>query len=518
MVAYSPVKISLLTAIIVIILTKLPGWVKLIRRKGLKQIIIQKVSRFLLRFKYFKKQFQQKNDATKEELLKVMLAHREDPITALPASGIDTKTLFERLSKWAERDVEFQKGGRISGAIYHGGKNLQVIAAKAMKSFIISNPLHPEIFPAVRQMESEIVQITINLFNGGPNACGILTQGGTESLLLAMLAYREWGREQGITEPEILAPVSVHAAVDKAAHYFGMELVHVKLGPDFKVDINAVRKKISRNTVVIIGSAPCYAYGVIDNLEELGKLAIKHKKNFHIDGCLGGFLHPFMKDAGYNIPLCDFSVPGVTSISCDPHKYGYTPKGVSCLMFANQELRKYSYFVSPTWTGGIYATPTLSGSRTGCISVGAWTTLLSMGRASYIECAKSIMDAATYIKREIVKVPHIELMGDPLMSVVAFQSKTVNVWAIVSAMSRIGGWGLNAIQNPPGAHLCVTYANAPQAEKFIEDLRKAVEEVLKSPDVNAYHTCQLYGMVTSFPDKKIVGDIMSNYVDCLFTA
>jgi len=402
--------------------------------------------------------------------------------------------------------------------VYHGGKNLQLLAAEAMKSFTISNPLHPDIFPAVRQMESEIVQMTVNLFNGGQNACGILTQGGTESLLLAMLAYREWGRRRGITEPEIIAPVTVHAAVEKAAFYFGMELVHVRMGRDYKVDIREVRRNITSNTVVIIGSAPNYANGNIDDLQELGKLALRYKKNFHIDACLGGFLHPFLKEAGYEIPACDFSVPGVTSISCDPHKYGYTPKGVSCLMFANPELRKFSYFTSAGWTGGVYVTPTLSGSRTGCISVGAWATILSMGRSTYIECAKAIMDAASYIKREIVKIPHLELMGDPVMSIIGFTSKTINIWALISIMSKVGDWGLNATQNPPGAHFCVTYANASQAEQFIQDLYKAVGEVEKCTDMSAYQTCQLYGLIAEFPDKTIIGDILTNYADCLFTA
>lgn len=515
---YSPTKVSLLTALVVFMLLKLPRWVRIIRRQGLKTIVIQRVSRFLLRFQHFKKQFNKANSEAKESLQKSLLAHRENPTFNLPASGIESKLVLERLQKWAARDLEFQKGGRISGAVYHGGKDLQILANEAMKEFIVSNPLHPDIFPAVRQIESEIVQITINLFNGGPNACGVLTSGGTESILLAMLAYREWGRKNGIDEPEIVAATSVHAAIEKAAYYFGMNLVHVPLGPDFKIDLNALRKSISSNTVVVIGSAPNFAYGTIDNLAEMGKLALKHKINFHIDACLGGYLHPFIKDAGYEIPACDFSVPGVTSISCDPHKYGYTPKGVSVIMYADPDIRRLQYFASSEWTGGLYVTPTLAGSRSGAVAVGGWATLMNMGRDGYIECTKSIIDAARYIKREIVKVPTIELMGDPLMSVVAFQSKTVNIWAVVSAMSRIGGWGINAIQNPPGAHICVTYANAGQAEQFVEDLHKAVEEVKNVKDLKGYECCALYGMVTGMPDQKIVGEIITNYADCLFTA
>jgi len=250
----------------------------------------------------------------------------------------------------------------------------------------------------------------------------------------------------------------------------------------------------------------------------MGKLALKYKKNFHIDACLGSYLHPFMRDAGYEIPACDFSVPGVTSISCDPHKYGYTPKGISVIMYSSPELRRLQYFVTPNWTGGVYITPTLSGSRSGCLAVGAWATILNLGREGYIHCTKAIIDASRYIKREIPKVPHLELMGDPLMSVVAFTSKTLNIYAVITEMSKIGHWGLNGIQNPAGAHICVTYANSSQLDKFIEDLHKAVAEVEKNPDRSHDSTCQLYGMVSEVADKSLVGKVITNYADCLFTA
>ena len=517
MVAYSSIRLAALTALAVLVLQRIPRIYKLICRKGLKTVIIQRLSRFLLKFSYFRSQYEKKDQYVRESMQHQFLSTRVDPVHTLPEQGLND--IMKKLQHFAQRDLKLQFGGRISGGIYHGGEELNEIAIAAMRLFTYTNPLHPDLFPSVRQMESELVQVTVNLFHGNSNTCGVLTSGGTESLLLAVLAYREWGRAKGIDEPEIIVPDTIHAALDKASHYFGVVLIKVKVDTQTrKLNPNEVRRYINSSTVAIFGSAPNFPNGVIDPLELLGNLALLYGINFHVDACLGGYLIPFMEEAGFPIDICDFRLKGVTSISCDLHKYGYTPKGVSVLMYSSQELRRFQYFCAPEFTGGMYVTPNMSGSRPGVLSVGAWAVVMSMGRKGYVECTRTIMRAARYIKEEAAKIENIRVVADPIMSVVAFESDTLNVHAIGNTMSKIGGWGVSHLQNPNGFHIAVTYANARQAENFIEDLRKAVLEVELDPEAKHYETAALYGMVAETPDKTLVGDISKHFADCLFTA
>lgn len=517
MVHYSPLRVAALTAFVILVIQKIPKLYKLLKRKGLKTVLIQKISRFLLKFSYFRNQYIKKDQYVRESLQHLFLSTREDPILTLPLTG--RTDIMKRLEHFARRDLKLQSKGRMSGAIYHGGEELNEIAINAMKLYTFANPLHPDLFPSVRQMESEIVQVTINLFHGNSEACGVVTSGGTESLIMACLAYREWGRKRGIEEPEIIVADTVHAALDKAAFYLGMILVQVKVEKDTrKLNPKEVRKRINSNTVAIFGSAPNFPNGIIDPLEMLGNLALLYGINFHIDACLGGYLHPFMEEAGFPIDFCDFRLKGVTSISCDVHKYGYTPKGISVVMYSSFELRRLQYFTAAEWTGGLYVTPTMAGSRPGALSVAAWAVLMSMGRSGYVNCAREVMKASRYIKEEASKIEHIKIVGDPLMSVIAFESDSLNIHAIGNTMSKIGGWGISFLQNPNGIHFCVTYANAGQAENFVEDLRKAVVEVEIDPEAEHYETAALYGMVAETADKSLIGDISKHFADCLFTA
>jgi sphinganine-1-phosphate aldolase len=280
----------------------------------------------------------------------------------------------------------------VSGGIYGQEDEKIALASKAMRLYMTSNPLFADLFPGVRQMESEIVAMCVDLYKGGSSGVGSLTTGGTESILVAMYAYREWARKtKGITNPEIIAPYTVHAAFNKAAGYFDMPLILIPVDPvTFKVDMAAVEARITSRTAVIVGSAPCFPVGIVDDITSLGKLAIKHNIGLHVDACLGGFVLPFEKIANYDLPDIDFTVPGVTSVSCDVHKYGCTPKGISCLMWKSADWRKYQYFVAPEWSGGIYATPTMTGTKNGSISAAAWAVMNSYGRDGYTENAIKI--------------------------------------------------------------------------------------------------------------------------------
>jgi sphinganine-1-phosphate aldolase len=335
----------------------------------------------------------------------------------------------------------------------------------------------------------------VDLYKGGANGVGSLTTGGTESILVAMCGYREWARKtKGIRHPEIIIPVTAHAAFNKAAGYFGMPIITVPVDPKtFQVDIRAVEAAISGRTAVLVGSAPCFPTGTVDNITELGKLALKYNIGLHVDACLGGFVLPFVKMAGYEVPDVDFSVPGVTSISCDVHKYGCTPKGISTLMWKNTEMRRFQYFVTPEWTGGIYATPTITGSKNGSISAAAWAVMNCYGKDGYTENGRLIRVAVDTIKDGIRGIPELEVMGDPIINVIAFTSTKINIYKIYDRLTE-NGWHAVSLQNPSGIHLCVTSANCFRAAEYVKDIGQAVRDELANPTKIATGATALYGM------------------------
>ena len=276
---------------------------------------------------------------------------------------------------------------------------------EAYRKFALSNPLHPDIFPSVRKMESEIVSMVVNMHNGDRNCCGSVTSGGSESIIMALKTHRDWARDiKGINKPEMfvfltrIVPVSAHAAFDKGAHYFDIKIVHVPVLSGGEADINKMAAAITCNTIMLVGSTPSFPHGALDDIPALAKLAKKHKIGLHVDSCLGGFLVPFMQDAGYPLPFnVDFRIDGVTSISCDSHKYGFAPKGTSVVMYNSKQLRKYQYFQQMDWPGGVYGSPTMAGSRPGALSAGCWAAMLHFGHEGYVNATRSIIDCSRKI-------------------------------------------------------------------------------------------------------------------------
>lgn len=263
-------------------------------------------------------------------------------LISLPADGYAKEQLMTIIKRWHDEETSRWNRGQVSGGIYYGQEDFTNLLVDVYGLFALSNPLHPDVFPYVRKMECEIVQMTVNLFHGTDiGACGTMTGGGTESILMAMKSYRDRARaERGIEKPEIIAATTAHAAFDKAAHYFGMTLVHVPINLEtFQIDLSAVERAITSNTVVIVGSAPAFPHGLVDDIPALGAIAQKHNVGLHVDSCLGGFLLPFVEKLGYDVPTFDFRVQGVTSITADTHKYGYAPKGSSVVMYRSQEVR-----------------------------------------------------------------------------------------------------------------------------------------------------------------------------------
>ena len=239
-----------------------------------------------------------------------------------PQNGLDSSEIHAQIEKKKAGDAKWDTG-KMFGFIYHPGDEVGDTLKDVYLKYFYENGLNPSLFPSVRNMENEIVAMVSDLLHGDAQVVGNLTSGGTESILMVMKVARDKALSENpqIKDPETILPVSAHPAFDKAAHYLGIKTIHVATGKDYRVDIERVRNAISGNTILLVGSAPCFPYGVMDPIEELGKLAIEYTIPFHVDACLGGFMLPFIERLGYPIPPFDFRIPGVTSISADIHKY-----------------------------------------------------------------------------------------------------------------------------------------------------------------------------------------------------
>lgn len=464
-------------------------------------------------------------DISRKEIEKGMFEDAGDcitipPMKVLPSEGWSKEEVI-RVAKVVLGGGKYKwKEGKISGGAFSGTDEVFTeMLVKMYGIFSLANPLHADIFPGVRKMEAEIVRMTVDLFHGGDQHCGCVTSGGSESILMACKAARDWSRDRrGITRPEIVMCVTGHVAFDKAASMMGMKIRKVRANPQtLKVDLKAMRNAISSNTIMLVASAPQFPHGIIDDVEGVGQLGLRYGVPVHVDCCMGGFLMPFMEGAGYSLPPFDFRVPGVTSISADTHKYGNAPKGSSVIMYSNPDFRHYQYFVNPDWPGGIYASPTVPGSRPGGLVAVCWAALLYHGISGYTEAARKIVGTARAIKILLADVPEIRVMGDPLTSIVAFTSNDVDIDILtIGDLMTQHGWHLNFCQYPPGLHICLTTLQATNdfAERLISDLKKSIIKVKQQPEVAGVG--KVYGTAATIPDKSLVGEAAKIFLSCYY--
>jgi sphinganine-1-phosphate aldolase len=310
--------------------------------------------------------------------------------------------IMKVIKKGGEDARHCWKTNVISGCVYTNDEEHWKFINECMAPYVQTNALHMDEYKIVTQMEAEILRMGCNMYNGDANTCGVLTSGGTESILLAMLCYRQHGLSKGITKPNIVMSNAAHAAFDKACFLFQIEMRKIPVTSDFKLDFKAMKGMIDSNTVALVASCPEYPYGTYDPVPKIAALAQSLGIGCHSDCCLGSFVNPYVEEVGYKLPhVFDFRVPGVTSISADPHKYGMGPKGVSMLLFKNKEWRDLQFFCTARWNGGLYCTTTLAGSRPGNIIVGTWAVMMKIGREGYVKNAKFILDACVKLKKGI---------------------------------------------------------------------------------------------------------------------
>lgn len=434
----------------------------------------------------------------------------------IPENGLEHGEILDMLRGLESGEEPPWKKGYVSGAVYNGSERHITFTNEAYSIASQTNPLHPDVFPSALKIEQEIVSMTGRMLGGDAEVRGSVTSGGTESILLAMKTYRDWARAtKGIKNPEIVLPVSAHAAFDKACSYFGITPRLVPLDKNFQADVGKVRESVNENTIAIVGSAPCFPYGTIDPIGEMSGIARDLGIGFHVDACLGGFVLPWARKLGYKVPDFDFGLPGVTSMSVDTHKYGYAPKGTSVILYRNPELIHHQYYVTTAWPGGIYFSPTMAGSRSGGVVAAAWAVLLATGEKGYMENTRRIIETAARIKEGIAKIPELRLMGDSLW-VVAFASEKTNIYQVMETMAS-RGWALNGLHKPAGVHLAVTlrHTNDEVVNRFLSDLRESVRECMANPGQES-GMAPVYGMAGSLPEEA-VSEFLKSIVEWMYT-
>jgi len=414
--------------------------------------------------------------------------------------------------------------GKVWAYIYEKSHEHSDFVSKAHNLFIHTNALSPMAFKSLRRMENEIIAMCKPLFHAtteGMNVVGSVTSGGTESLLLMMKCYRDRARalKPHIIEPEVILCDTAHPAIYKAAHYFNMKLVFVPFDTiTMKMDMKATEKAITKNTILLIGSAPQYPHGIIDPITQLSDLALKYQLPLHVDSCIGGFVLPFVEMLGHKIETFDFRLKGVTSISADLHKYGYSPKGASVLLYRDPEIRKYQFYASTSWPGGFYISPTLMGSRGGGPIAAAWASLKAMGMKGFISTTKCVLDVRSYIQSEISKLDDIEILGDPLMSVIAFKSNSVNIFAVADKMEQ-KGWHIDRQRRPDSIHLTAMPQHAEVKEQFVTDFRESLEYVKQNAsEFQTTGTVAMYGMIAKVEkvDSDLLEDFLTAFMDQIY--
>lgn len=433
----------------------------------------------------------------------------------IPATGVNKEQLLQQMQELFNSNTD-PYGGRLFAYSYSAeNQEFKAFQEKAHNMFINTNGLNAMAFPSLRKFEVEVVAMTASLLHG-PQAVGTMTSGGTESILMAVKACRGWGRTRHITEPELILPASAHPAFYKACEYLSVKPIVIPLGPDFAVRTDLVEAAITRNTIAIVGSAPSYPQGVMDPIEELGQIALRHKLLFHVDACIGGWILPWLEQLGQPVPLWDFRCPGVSSISADVHKYGYASKGASTVLYADDALRREQFYAYAEWPGGLFVSPSMLGTRPGGVIAAAWASIVALGQDGYLNLARNSLETTQYFIQEINSIPGLYILGNPVGTLISFASKTENILAVADVMEQQYHWTMERQQNPSCIHCTVNPAHSKVRAAFVADLRAAVAHVAAHHELATQGSAAMYGMVANIPAPEFVEDFLITYCAKLY--
>lgn len=415
----------------------------------------------------------------------------------LPEDGTAKEVVLEELAAMSAAENPTWEGGQCSGTMYCGDHDHYDYLNEAFSHFSYVNSLQRDMCPSSTKFEAEVIAMTLDLLGAAAltetTPAGLVTSGGSGSIAHAVLAYREHHPTAG--RPNMIKPETAHPAFSKAGHLFGVEMRIAPVDPvTTLVDVDWVADHVDENTVALIGSACNYGYGTVDPITELGALALERGVGLHVDGCLGGFILPFGRELGYDIAPFDFTVPGVTSISADTHKYGYALKGTSVLCFADKALRNDQYFYLTDWSGGKYCSPGMDGSRSAGLLAATWAAMVHLGRSGYRRYAEQIFSTSATMQAAVRSHDSLRIMGQPSF-LFSFTSDEYDVY-LVNDFLRTRGWRMNGQQYPNAIHMAVTRPQTQPgvAEKWAIDLGDAVAFALAHRD-EAAKSGAIYGGV-----------------------
>ena len=402
----------------------------------------------------------------------------------MPVSGIPWDALQEQLIELKSNDVDWARG-KAAVFVHYAGEKALSVAKQAYALYFSENGLGKRAFPSLERLERDVIDMGLDLLNGPPSSTGFMTTGGTESIFMAVKAARDrflTVRHPSRT-PEIILAQSAHPAFDKAAHFLRLKTIRTPLSEEFCADPSEFQKHINENTAMIVGSAPAYPHGVIDPIESLAGLAQEHAIWMHVDACVGGYFAPFVRMLGVDLPEFDFNVPGVSSISADLHKYGYTAKGASTLFFVDASLAKYADYHFEDWPRGVYHTQTLVGTRPGGAIAAAWAVMNYLGIDGYKEVARRITDCREYLQDEL-RNRGFSVWGDPKLSILAWGHEDRNKITLIGDSLSKSGWLVGYLTAPPGIHLMLNATHPDSVHDYLRDIDNAIngQSNTKNPD------------------------------------
>ncbi len=398
---------------------------------------------------------------------------------AIPAKGRPWAELKTELETAKKDDFSWREG-RMALYFYYLNEEVKQVQQEAYLAYWTENAMGQRAFPSMKKLETEVMEMGLSLMHAPKEAAATFTSGGTESIFLAVKTARDWARAtKGITNPNMVIPRTGHPAFDRAAEYLNIKVVRVPTTRnDFRADVQEMERRIDGDTIMLLGSAPNYPYGVFDQIADIAALAQERGLWMHVDACVGGFLAPFVKQIGYDIPPFDFSIPGVTSISADLHKYGYAPKGASLMMLRDQALQKHQTFTFDNWERGAYASNTAQGTRAGGAVAAAWAVMNFLGQDGYEKWAAVIMDTVEKLTTGINAIPGLAVIEPHELCIFAYHSKdpSLDIGAVADAMLA-RGWFVGRQAEPRGIHMHLNPVHAETADLYLEDLAGAVKEV-----------------------------------------
>lgn len=399
----------------------------------------------------------------------------------IPTTGTDWPTLKEQMIERGGSDAKWREG-KTAVYVFNAGEDVARVQKEAYTLYMSENGLGPLAFPSLKTMEDEVIGMGLNLLHAPAEARGTISSGGTDSITMAVKTARDYARsEMGVSgTANIVAPFSAHPAFDKAARLMDIELRRIAVGADLLADADAMAAACDANTIMLVGSAPSFPYGLIDNISALSDLAVAQNLWLHVDACVGGYIAPFVRMNGADIPPFDFELPGVMSMSADLHKYGYCAKGASTVLYRSEDLHNYMVFDCDDWPGGRMITPTLAGTRPGGAISAAWAVMNYLGEEGYRSKHKQVTDAREKIEQG-VKALGFKILGQPQLGIVAFTHDSVDPFAIYMNMYKLG-WFASLTTEPRALHLMLSPFHNEVTQLYLKDLQASMEAAAGSTD------------------------------------